>query len=301
MPNELGGFLRARRADTGLEPLTHSGANRRRVAGLRREEVAAASGISVDYYTRLEQGREAHPSDAVLDAIARVLHLSVDATEHLYRLRSSAPSAPSAPSSRGAHSDDFELAQRLAALVEAVRPNPAYALDRLSNMVAANPEGLALYDGFALLPPEERNTCRYLMTDNRAREIFVEWEEIARGAVAHLRAANAENLLDADLQTLVSELRERSTLFNRWWDEHLVERRRASIKHLRAHDGEVTARRYEVLHLPDEEVRVTIWLPETSRIAESGGEESTPVRPPRGGRTAVFNGHRSTGTAQQAH
>ncbi|SDS19754.1 helix-turn-helix domain-containing protein [Microterricola viridarii] len=267
MPNELGGFLRARRADTGLEPLTHSSANRRRVAGLRREEVAAASGISVDYYTRLEQGREAHPSDAVLDAIARVLRLSVDATEHLYRLRSSAPSAPS---SRGARGDDLELAQRLAALVEAVRPNPAYALDRLSNMVAANSEGLALYDGFALLPPGERNTCRYLMTDNRAREIFVEWEEIARGAVAHLRAANAENLLDADLQTLVSELRERSTLFNRWWDEHLVERRRASIKHLRAQDGGITAHRYEVLHLPDEKVRVTIWLPETSRIAEPG-------------------------------
>lgn len=255
LSNELGGFLRARRADAALEPPAHSGSNRRRVAGLRREEVAAASGISVDYYTRLEQGREAHPSDAVLDALARVLHLTVDAAEHLYRLRSAAPS------SRSWRTDDVELAQRMATLVDAVRPNPAYALDRLSNMLAANPEGLALYDGFAALPAGERNTCRYLMTEDRAQEIFVEWEEIARGAVAHLRAANAENLHDADLDALVTELRDRSTHFSMWWDEHIVERRRTSIKHLRAPDGKITARRYEVLHLPDEKVRVTIWLP----------------------------------------
>ncbi|GAB2828663.1 hypothetical protein GCM10027022_19780 [Alpinimonas psychrophila] len=151
----------------------------------------------------------------------------------------------------------------MAALVEAVRPNPAYALDRLSNMVAANPEGLALYDGFADLPHGERNTCRYLMTEDRAREIFVEWEEVARGAVAHLRAANADNLHDTELQALVAELREHSPLFEEWWDEHIVERRRASLKHLRTQDGGTIARRYEVLHLPDEGVRVTIWLPGT--------------------------------------
>ncbi|TIH27067.1 helix-turn-helix transcriptional regulator [Subtercola vilae] len=257
MSNELGEFLRARRADTGLEPPTGSGANRRRVAGLRREEVAAASGISVDYYTRLEQGREAHPSDAVLDALARVLHLTADAAEHLYRLRFTVPS------SRSGRSDNIELAQRMATLVDAVRPNPAYALDRLSNMLAANPEGLALYDGFAALPAGARNTCRYLMTEDRAREIFVEWEEIARGAVAHLRAANADNLHDPELDALVTELRERSPLFSMWWDEHIVERRRTSIKHLRTQGGEIIARRYEVLHLPDERIRVTIWLPGT--------------------------------------
>lgn len=257
MPNELGEFLRARRSDADLEPPTHVGTNRRRVAGLRREEVAAASGISVDYYTRLEQGRETHPSDAVLNAISRVLHLGTDGTEHLYRLRAANSS------SRGVHEDGLILAERMAALVEAVRPNPAYALDRLSNVVAANPEGLALYDGFADLPPAERNTCRYLMTEARAREIFVEWEEIARGAVAHLRAVNAENLDDPELQAFVAELHEQSSLFGEWWEEHIVERRRASLKHLRTQDGEIVARRYEVLQLPDEGVRVTIWLPES--------------------------------------
>ena len=211
MSTELGEFLRARRGDVNLESPTRDGNNRRRVTGLRREEVSTAAGISVDYYTRLEQGRETRPSDAVIDALARVLRLAPDATEHLYRLRGASPS-----SIHGPHGDDGLLAERMATLVEAVRPNPAYVLDRLSNMLAANPEGLALYDGFADVSPRQRNTCRYLVTNPRAREIFLEWEEIARGAVAHLRAANAANLQNPELQALVAELREHSALFEEW-------------------------------------------------------------------------------------
>ncbi|TFD90056.1 hypothetical protein [Cryobacterium serini] len=71
------------------------------------------------------------------------------------------------------------------------------------------------------------------------------------------------NLHDTELKALVAELREQSPLFGEWWDEHIVERRRASLKHLRTPDGETIARRYEVLRLPDEGIRVTIWLPET--------------------------------------
>ncbi|TFC73053.1 hypothetical protein E3O45_12275 [Cryobacterium sp. TMS1-20-1] len=69
------------------------------------------------------------------------------------------------------------------------------------------------------------------------------WEEGARGAVAHVRAANADNLHDTELQALVAELREQSPLFGEWWNEHIVERRRASLKHLRSQDGETLARR----------------------------------------------------------
>ncbi|MDQ1129687.1 helix-turn-helix transcriptional regulator [Microbacterium sp. SORGH_AS_0888] len=255
MAHELGDFLRARRTDAALSP--ESGVARRRIRGLRREEVATAAGISVDYYTRLEQGRETHPSDAVLDALARTLRLAPDAREHLFRLRGTAMSRP-------APSPDDTLVERMAALVDAVRPNPAYVLDRLSTMVAVNPEGLALYAGFAALPPGERNTCRYLLTDPRAREVFVEWEELARGAVAQLRAANADDLHDPSLEALVAELGARSPLFAEWWSDHLVERRRASATHIRtAADGTV-ARRYEVLRIPDEELRMTLWLPPPS-------------------------------------
>lgn len=151
----------------------------------------------------------------------------------------------------------------MTALVDAVRPNPAYVLDRLSNMIAANAEGLALYDGFAELPAVQRNTCRYLLTDPRARDIFLEWEELARGAVAHLRAANAHHLQGPELQTLVTDLREQSPLFEGWWNEHIVERRRASIKHIRTDTNHIAVRRYEVLHIPEEELRMTLWMPGT--------------------------------------
>lgn len=254
MSHELGDFLRARRADADLEPPTVE-ARRRRVTGLRREEVAAASGISIDYYIRLEQGRETNPSDAVLDALARVLQLTPDARDHLHRLRRHAPST-----ARSQRSDDTLLEGRMVALVEAVRPHPAYVLDRLSGMVAANPEGLMLYDGFADLPPEQRNTCRYLMTDPGARTTFIEWEQLARGAVAHLRAANADTLQDPGLQALVAELSERSPLFQEWWNGHVVERRRTSIKLIRTHEGTVIPRRHEVLYLPEDGLRMTLWL-----------------------------------------
>ncbi len=253
MAHELGDFLRARRADASLEPPRGS-SSRRRVSGLRREEVAAASGISIDYYTRLEQGRECNPSDSVLEALSRALRLTPDATEHLYRLR-----GRMAPTSPGPQEDSTAVADRMDALVGALRPHPAYVLDRLSRMVAANPEGLALYDGFAGLAPDQRNTCRYLLTDLRAREAFVEWEHLARGSVAHLRAANADNLHDPELQALVAELSAASRLFDDWWSGHLVARRRTSVSHVRGPEG-VVARRHEVLYLPEERLRMTVWL-----------------------------------------
>ncbi len=256
MPNPLGEFLSARRANAalGLPPRDHGG--RRRVTGLRREEVSIAAGISVDYYTRLEQGRESHPSDAVLNALARALRLTPDATQHLYRLRDANPADGPVQ-----ELDEALLIGRMTAIVEAVTPNPAYILDRFSNMIAANPEGLALFEGFADLAPRERNTCRYLMLDPRARAVFGDWEEIARGAVAHLRAANADTLEDPALRALVSELSEESPEFDDWWGEHIVERRRAAITHLRAADGGTSVRRYEVLHLPEDGLRMTLWLP----------------------------------------
>ena len=250
--SELGAFLRARRTDAALEPLQPS-LGARRVSGLRREEVAAAAGISVDYYTRLEQGRETNPSDAVVHALAAVLRLEPDAVEHLHRLRAGSGEPPPevAP----------DTGVRMRSLVDAVRPNPAYVLDRLSNVVAANPEGLAVFPGLAELPPAERNTCRYLVTDPRAREVFPDWEDLARGAVAHLRAANAADLNEPHLQAFVAELSALSPLFADWWRGHVVERRRSSVKRMIAADGTEVARRYEVLHLPDERLRMTLWLP----------------------------------------
>lgn len=260
MSNALGDFLRARRTDARLQTETSRTGGRRRTTGLRREEVATAAGISSDYYTRLEQGRETHPSDAVLDALARALRLDPDAADHLRRLRDAHPGVARAEPA-GISVVDEALVTRMTMLVDAVRPNPAYVLDRLSTVVAANPEGLALHEGLADLPPAQRNTCRSLLLDPHARDTFVEWEELARGAVAHLRAANVGDLQDPQLVALVEELSAASPLFRTWWSGHLVQRRRGDITHVRSADGTVLARRYEVLHVPEDGVRMTLWLP----------------------------------------
>lgn len=264
MSTELGAFLRARRTDERLTPDT-DGFGRRRITGLRREEVASTAGISVDYYTRLEQGRESNPSDSVVEALARVLRLDSDSVDHVYRLRASPGTGFPGTVSPDPHESDSDAAPeataRMTALVAAVRPDPAYVLNRLADVVAANPEGLAVLDGIADLPVGRRNTCRYLLTHPRAREVLVDWEDVARGAIAHLRAVNADRLQDRRLCRLVEELREHSLEFDRWWDGHLVQRRRAATERLRAPDGRVTTRPYEVLHLPEEGLRMTIWMP----------------------------------------
>lgn len=259
MASELGSFLRARRTDPRLRP-EHPSLGVRRVSGLRREEVAAAAGISIDYYTRLEQGRETNPSDAVLRAVARVLHLKGDSLEYLFLLRSTPEAA--VPTVHGG----MDLRRRSEALVAAVRPNPAYVLDRLSNVLAINAEGLALLDGLESEPADARNMCTYLLTHARAREIFVDWEDIARGAVAQLRAANAGNLREARLQELVDQLAARSSRFAGWWSGHLVGRRRSSTKRLRTNAGEVE-RQLEILQMPDEGLRMTLWLPASAASA----------------------------------
>lgn len=246
-----------RRYQAGLPDLPPDLAGRRRTSGLRREEVAAAAGVSVDYYTRLEQGRERNPSSSVLSALAKVLNLDHDATDHLFKLRDS-----SQPRAQVAHHfDRNEPAARMATLVGAVRPNPAYVLDRLSNVIAANAEGLTLFGGLADYPPETRNTCRYLLTHPRAREIFADWETIARGSVAQLRAANVANLADPELTSLVRDLSAHSTEFSDWWAEHAVGKRRSSEKRFRDGNGATTVHPYEVLHLPEVRMRMTLYLP----------------------------------------
>jgi transcriptional regulator with XRE-family HTH domain len=139
---ELGEFLRARRArlrpsEVGLPP----GAGPRRTPGLRREELAAIAGLSIDYYIRLEQGKETNPSTAILNGLARALHLTEEEHEHLYTLanhaaRRARPSSPHAIR-------EVRAGARL--LLETVRPCPAYVQNRVNDILAANPEALGLH------------------------------------------------------------------------------------------------------------------------------------------------------------
>ena len=220
-PTELGRFLRARRegvrpADVGLPPATAS----RRTPGLRREELATLAGVSIDYYTRLERGRETRPSPAVVDALARALRL--DAEEHEFLRSLAAQAARRAPQPPAPRSRSVRETVRL--LLETLRPNPAYVLSRTYDVLAANPGGAQLHPGLAGWPARQRNTIRYTFLHPAARELFPDWEQKARGCVAQLRAVAGSDPDAPDLAGLVGELLVKSPDFGRLWGRYEVRR-----------------------------------------------------------------------------
>ncbi|ORW90464.1 transcriptional regulator [Mycobacterium sp. IEC1808] len=216
--NALGDFLRARRQqirpeDVGLVP----GA-RRRVAGLRREELAMLAGISAEYYLRLEVGRDKHPSPQVVDALARALRLDAKATQYLQQLV-----APP-----GGHTSDAEArAYALAELIDDF-PMPAFLANRYQDVLAANSLARALSPGFT---PGE-NFLRWRLLDPAARELYVDWDDATEMAVNGLRELAGPCPNDARMQALVVELSSASPRFRELWTRAEVGYR-LGIHHLR--------------------------------------------------------------------
>ena len=176
MANALGDFLRARRArvkpgNVGLP----SGSGTRRTPGLRREEIAALAGLSIDYYIRLEQGKETNPSGAILDGLAQALRLNEEEHAHLYALANHVAGRVPRTLPRANRVVRPEILQ----LLETLRPYPAHVLTRTSDLLAANPESIALFAGLADWPPERRNTARYTFLHPAARELFTDWDRAA--------------------------------------------------------------------------------------------------------------------------
>ncbi|HEY3684152.1 MAG TPA: helix-turn-helix domain-containing protein [Streptosporangiaceae bacterium] len=245
---ELGGFLRARRgrlrpADVGLP----SGPGPRRTPGLRREELAALAGLSIDYYIRLEQGKETNPSTAILDGLARALHLTEEEHAHLYTLanhaaRRTRPSSPRAV---------LEVRAGLRLLLETVRPCPAYVLNRVNDVLAANPEGLALFAGLGEWPAHRRNTVRYVFRHPAARTLYPDWADTARATAANLRARTLTTPDSPDLAALVEELAAHSDAFARLWRRYDLEYRRSQAKTFHHPEiGDVTLG-FETLRIDD--------------------------------------------------
>ena len=249
----LGEFLRNRRgrlrpADVGLP----AGTGRRQTPGLRREELAAVAGVSVDYYTRLEQGRDTNPGAAVLDALATTLRLDHDERAHLHALARTAAAGPppDRPPTRTAR-------PQLVHLLDAVRPTPAYVLTPTSDVLAANPEGLHLLAGLDDWPPPERNLIRYVFTHPRARDLFEPWRQMAEDCVAHLRTVAADHPTSPELAALTTELSAASPDFAELWrhyDVRVKSGSRRTFHHPDAGRFELTS---EVLTAPDGQRLVT--------------------------------------------
>ncbi|HTX94827.1 MAG TPA: helix-turn-helix transcriptional regulator [Mycobacterium sp.] len=203
--NALGDYLRARRERVQPEDVGLVAGSRRRVAGLRREELALLAGISSDYYLRLEQGRDKNPSPQVLDALARVLRLDVKATAYLHQLAS--PTA-----GRRDHSEVEAAADGTEELIEQFAM-PAIVASRCLDVLAANRIARALSPGF--IPG--RNFLSWRLLDPAARDLYVDWDEATDVAVSGLREAAGSDPDDPRVLSLIDELSSVSERFKELW------------------------------------------------------------------------------------
>lgn len=215
----LGEFLRARRAL--VRPEDHGmPAGTRRTPGLRREEIAMLAGVSTDYYIRLEQGRDKHPSQQVVEALAEALLLEDEAAAYLRGL-----ATPGTPR-RSRRTRREYASPGLVGLMDAWPNTPALVYGRYMDLLAANPLGEALFCWLG----DETNLLRAVFLKPEARTFYREWALIGEGCIAALRAANTDPD-DTRLVELVGELSLRSNEFARLWARHEVRAKTASTKH----------------------------------------------------------------------
>jgi transcriptional regulator with XRE-family HTH domain len=226
--DDIAEFLSSRRANVTPEQVGLHVSGKRRVPGLRREEVATLAGVSIDYYKKLERGNLSGVSDSVLEAVARALQLDDAERAHLFDLaRAANPATP----------------RRRRSVPQAVRPVVQRILDGMAlpaivrnsrvDYLAANDLGRALYAPLFESPEQPPNSARFTFLDPAAPEFFVDWEKTARDLVAHLRSEAGRNPYDRGLTDLVGELSVRSDEFRTWWGAHNVRFHQTGIKKLR--------------------------------------------------------------------
>jgi transcriptional regulator with XRE-family HTH domain len=225
--NDISKFLTSRRAKVTPEQVGLPSYGKRRVPGLRREEVASLAGVSVEYYKRLERGNLSGVSDMVLEALARALQLDDAERAHLIDLARAAGPAP---------------AQRRRPVQQRVRPVIQRILDQMgapaivhnarADYVAANPLGRALYAPVFESREQPANSARFTFLDPAAVDFYMDWEQVASDLVAHLRSEAGRNAYDRGLSDLVGELSTRSDEFRTRWASHNVRFHQTGTKRL---------------------------------------------------------------------
>ncbi len=217
----LGAYLKARRQLVTPEEVDLPRGSRRRVPGLRREELALLAGISPDYYLRLEQGRDHNPSPQVLDALASVLRLDADATGYLHQLARATAARPAR------RETEERVPPGVAELIEQLTV-PTFVQGRFMDVLAANPLARAL-------SPQYRpgvNLLRAVFLDPRDRQLHQDWDRATAESVAGLRAAAGVDLDDPRLDELVDELCRRSDRFRRLWARQDVRPKVGGFSHM---------------------------------------------------------------------
>jgi transcriptional regulator with XRE-family HTH domain len=219
----LAAFLRARRERLAPDP--SDGSRRRRTPGLRREEVAARAGVSVAWYTWLEQGRGGPPSDEVLERLSEALELDASAREAIFLLAQRRPPPPKLASAS-------LVTPALQRLLDSMRVSPAYLKTPAWDIVAQNAAAAAVLTDYAKMPSSERNALRRLFSSPEKRALLVEWEADARYAVAAFRIDAARGGDYSEAAALASELLATSADFRRFWAENEMQGLGSGVKHI---------------------------------------------------------------------
>lgn len=215
---ELAHFLRTRRAVLAPESVGLPRTSTRRLDGLRRAEVATLAGISPEYYTRLEQGRQRHPSPEVLDALAAALQLDDDGRKHLHYLAAHG-------SQRG---DDHAQAgmpvvpETTLRLLRSLSVWPAHVVSPMRDVLAWNEASAWLHVDFATLPVEHRNFAWWVLCDPRAPKLLADWPGVVQSNVNRLRHSLAADPHNPRGRQLVADLAAQSPQFRALWDKHDV-------------------------------------------------------------------------------
>ncbi|MEV4419868.1 helix-turn-helix transcriptional regulator [Patulibacter sp. NPDC049589] len=254
--NELGAFLKARRAELSPDAvgLPDTGTPRR-VPGLRREEVAQLVAISTDYYTRIEQGR-IRASGPVLDAIGRVLSLDETQTAYLLGLAGRTSDRPRRRAPQRLH-------PQMRRLLDQLTESPALVVGRHHDILGWNPLAAALIADFGAIPEQRRNYMRMMFTDPDVQGLFPDWQSVGRMCVASLRLEAAQFPDDPRLASLVGELSMKNADFREWWAARHVQSAATGTKTFRHPVAGDMALDWQTLACPaDPEQHLTIYSAE---------------------------------------
>jgi transcriptional regulator with XRE-family HTH domain len=263
-PSDLGAYLRARRealhpADVGL---VDNG--RRRTPGLRREEVAALAGVSIDYLTRLEQGRDTNPSASVLAALAAALRLSDGERTHMAKIAALGQSREMCPEATPL-ADGISPGVRH--LLDDLDSTPAFVVSGIGDVVAWNSAWERLVAPLGMFDDARVNLARYVFTHAAARTVYADWDAAADEQVARLRAAEPRWREEPAFAALLEELLAVDEFVSRWSTHPVAEKRRGEKQLTHPKAGELRVA-YEVLLLADDEQQLVTWRAADDASAE---------------------------------
>jgi transcriptional regulator with XRE-family HTH domain len=266
--NEIRDFLATRRARITPQQAGLATYGRRRVPGLRREEVAMLAGVSTDYYARLERGNLTGVSDSVLESLAGALRLDEAERAYLHDLARAANTAPRARRQPAPKQQIRPVVQRI---LDGMTALPAIVLNGRLDLLAANRLGSALYSPVYADPTRPVNLARFCFLNPQAAALYPQWDDAANTTVAMLRTEAGRNPYDRGLSDLVGELSTRSDTFRNRWAAHNVRLHRAGAKQFHHPVVGDLSLAYEVMELSaDTGLTITTYSPEPNSPSEDG-------------------------------